>query len=110
MKALNNLKTGTKLIGAFVIVALITGVVAVIGFFNMQTINNNMSSLYTDRTVPIGILGKVDAGMMQIRGNVYKVLLIPAEAEASKTDITKLIADIDSKISQYKTFHLHLRP
>ena len=100
MRALNNLKTGTKLIGAFVIVALITAVVAIIGFLNMQTINKGMSSLYTDRTVPIGILGKIDADMMQIRGNVYKVLLIPAEAETSKTEIANLVDDINTKISQ----------
>lgn len=51
MKALNNLKTSVKLIGAFVIVALILLVVAFLGYTNMKTINDSMTEMYFDRLV-----------------------------------------------------------
>lgn len=79
MKILNNLRTGVKLIGAFVVMALISSLVAVIGFRNMNSINNSLATLFVDRTVPIGVLGSISTDIMQIRGNVYKVILIPEE-------------------------------
>ncbi len=106
MNTLNNLKTGTKLIGSFVIVALITMVVAYIGYSNMKSIDDGMTSMYKDRTVPINDLGEVDAGLMQIRGDVYKLLLIPSEVAKSKEEIASIQKDIKERIEKYKATFL----
>ena len=106
MNGLNNLKTGVKLIGSFVLVAVITLVVAFVGYSNMKTINDGMTGMYFDRLVPINDLGKVDAGIMQIRGDVYKLLLIPTEAAASKESIATLTKAIDELIAKYKATQL----
>jgi methyl-accepting chemotaxis protein len=106
MNILNNLKTGIKLIGGFAIVALITLIVAFIGYSNMKSINDGMTSMYFDRLVPVNELGEVDAGLMQIRGDVYKILYIPAEAEANTKNIEVISKDIDERIAKYKKTYL----
>ena len=68
MNILNNLKTGTKLIGGFVFAAIITVVVAFIGYTNMKNINDGMTTLYIDRTLPIQQLGAVDSGIIYHAG------------------------------------------
>jgi len=106
MKALNNLKTSVKLIGAFVIIALIAVVIAFLGYSNMKTINDGMTTMYFDRLVPIRDLGLVEAYVYTIRGDVYKMLLIPSEAEKSVTAIATASEEIDAKIVAYKATSL----
>lgn len=103
MKILNNLRTGVKLIGAFVVMALISSLVAVIGFRNMNSINNSLATLFVDRTVPIGVLGSISTDIMQIRGNVYKVILIPEEEAKTRQDIETLILNINTSLTEYKS-------
>ncbi|KAF0109445.1 MAG: methyl-accepting chemotaxis protein [Chloroflexi bacterium] len=106
MKALNNLKTGVKLIGGFAVVALITLVVAFMGYTNIKKINDGMTTMYFDRLLPIENLGEVDAGLYQMRGDVYKLLLIPSEAAASEKKISDLVKNIDERIVKYKGTYL----
>ena len=42
MSALNHLKVGVKLIGSFLVVALVVVAVAVVGYSNMQSLSNGM--------------------------------------------------------------------
>ena len=65
-----------------------------------------MTSMYFDRLVPVSDLGKVDAGIYQFRGDVYKMILIPSEASASKTDIATMVKDINARIAKYKATSL----
>ncbi|MBA4383524.1 MAG: hypothetical protein C0410_02190 [Anaerolinea sp.] len=106
MKALNDLKTGVKLISAFVIVALILVVVAFLGYSNMKTINDELESMYKDRLIPVEDLGQIEANLYQIRGDVYKMLLIPSEAEKINTEIDTLSIDIDTRVKDYKATFL----
>lgn len=106
MKALNNLKTGVKLIGSFIFVSLILLVVAYMGYSNMKTINDGMTNMYIDRLVPISDLGGVDSGLNQIRGDVYKGLFLPSELAKSKESITLLNNEIDGRIAKYKATFL----
>ena len=107
MKVLNNLNTRRKLIGAFLITAAITLVVAFIGYSNMNTIMQGTDSIYDDSLIPVSDLGEIDAGLMQIRGDVFKVLLIPSEAEVSEASIATMISEIDAYIEKYKSTELH---
>lgn len=106
MKALNNMKTNIKLIGAFSIVAILTLLVAYIGFDNMKKISESMSNMYKDNLLPVEGLGYINADIYEIRGSVYKVLLIPAEAETSKTSIQNSIADVNKRVEEYKATNL----
>jgi len=106
MNILNNMKTGVKLVGGFVIVAIITLIVALIGYTNMKNIDEGMTSMYADRLVPISDLGEVESGLNQIRGDIFKLLYLPSEAEANTKDIAILSKDIDERIAKYKATYL----
>ncbi len=88
MKALNNLKTSVKLIGSFLIVSLLSVLIAFLGYTNMKTINDGMTSMYLDnRLVPVSDWVQIDADINQIRGDVYKGLYLATEMDKSKTSI-----------------------
>jgi methyl-accepting chemotaxis protein len=106
MNILNNLKTGTKLIGSFVFVAIITLIVAYIGYSNMNTIMAGTEEMYGDRLVPISDLGEINSGLRQIRGDVYKMLYIPSQEEASLKEISEINQNIAAKIEKYKATKL----
>ena len=106
MNAINNLKMRVKLIGGFVVVALIAALLAYLGYTNMKMINDGMTSMYFDRLVPVSDLGKVDAELYQFRGDVYKMLLIPSETSVSKTEMVTIVKDIDARIVKYKATSL----
>jgi methyl-accepting chemotaxis protein len=106
MKALNNLKTSVKLIGSFLIVSLLTILIAFLGYTNMKTINDGMTTMYYDRLVPASDIGQVSTDLYTIRGDVYKLLLIPSEAAKSEAVITDLTKRINEKIAKFKTTSL----
>ncbi len=106
MKALNNLKTSVKLIGSFIIVSLLTVLVAFLGYTNMKTINDGMTNMYLDNLIPISDMGVIDADMNQIRGDVYKGLYLSTEMEKSKASISTLSKEITERIAKYKALDL----
>ncbi len=80
MKWFNDLKVSVKLIGGFLVVALLLIVVAYVGYANMKSINDGLSTLYHDSTIPIEDVGQAEAQLYRIRGDVYKFILIPRGA------------------------------
>ena len=102
MNAFNNLKTGVKLIGGFLLVAAIVVVVAVLGYTNMKSINDGMTTLYVDRTVPIGQLGAVDAQIYALRGDIYKYLLLPDERATIEQELQASIAEANKQYALYQ--------
>ena len=70
---LNNIKIGVKLTGGFLIIALITAVIGVIGFTNINTLAKTDKFLYEKKTVPISLLGTINSEFQQIRVNLEKV-------------------------------------
>ncbi|MEI6291875.1 MAG: MCP four helix bundle domain-containing protein, partial [Chloroflexota bacterium] len=106
MKLLNNLKTSVKLITSFVIVAVISLIIAAIGYLNMKSINDSMTSMYFDRLVPASQIGQVNQSLYTIRGDVFKSILIPAESQTSYTTIETQTKNIDTLIAKYKASNL----
>ncbi len=106
MDAFNNLKTSVKLIASFVVIAMISIIIAYVGYINMKNLEADLASMYNDRLVPVSQLGAVNQSLYTIRGDIYKMLLIPEEADASLTAIEEQMANIDEQISQYKETQL----
>jgi len=79
-----NLKIGTKLISAFILVALLTGVVGLIGIQNISTLNDNDTELYEKMTEPIGWMGDIATFFQRIRVNSREVILSKDKAETEK--------------------------
>jgi methyl-accepting chemotaxis protein len=101
MNWLNDLKTSVKLIGSFILIAAILVVLAVLSFTNMKSINDGMTTLYLDRTIPIQDLGGVDSQLYRMRGDVYKYVLVAIQEE-----ITTTAAEVNRLVAKYRATYL----
>jgi methyl-accepting chemotaxis protein len=106
MSMFNNLKTSIKLTGGFGIMVVLMLVIAGVGYAAMNSIKNAMTTMFIDRTIPIEQLGQVSADLYTIRGDVYKVLLLPAEAAISEAAILEHEKNVDENIKAYKATYL----
>ncbi|MEI7990291.1 MAG: MCP four helix bundle domain-containing protein, partial [Chloroflexota bacterium] len=106
MKVINNLKISVKLTGGFLLVALLIGVVALVGYTNMKNINDGMTTLYFDRTLPIQEIGAAQAALYTIRGDVYKYILIPEFRTQSRQAIDKDVQTIKENFDKYRATSL----
>ena len=95
------LSVRNKLIGGFAIVLVLLLGVGVVGYLNMNTINNGGINLYTQGVVPTKQLDLVDRTMMTLRGDVYKYLLLPGERTTLKQSIVSEEGTVASSIKDY---------
>ena len=98
---------GPKLLGSFILVIIILGIVAGIGYFNMKSINDGMTAMYDDRLVPIDQLGTANSDFYFIRGDLYKYELIPEERTALTTEMNNNIAEISKEMDAYRATSLN---
>jgi methyl-accepting chemotaxis protein len=102
MKWIDDLKMSIKLLGAFGTILILILIIAGVGYVSMNSINDGMTAMYTDRLVPIEQLGNIESDMFAIRGSVYKALLIQSETVKSEAEIAKLEKNIDENFKAYK--------
>ena len=106
MKALDNLKTGVKLIAAFFLVAALLGVVGFVGWSGVEQVGANQDTLYADRLVPIEQLAKVESALYRIRGNTYKALLLPEERDKAHADTAAAAAIVVQEMDVFRKTEL----
>ncbi|MGP0587194.1 methyl-accepting chemotaxis protein [Paenibacillus timonensis] len=96
MKWLYNMKIGKKLISSFVLVALLAGVVGIVGLWNIRNMDRDYSDLFTDYGIPIGDIG--DVGMMfnDTRATIRDVLISSDDQEID--GYVQKLADLDKQI------------
>lgn len=106
MQFLDNTRMGGKLIGGFLILALIVAVIGVFGWVNLKSIDDGMTSLYADRALPLEQLGNADADFQNIRADIMKYELVPAARSNLKAEITNLTASVNKNLGDYKATYL----
>jgi len=106
MRIIDNIKISRKLIGSFLLIALIVAIVALLGYTNMQTINAGSTAMYSEHLIPIQDLGLVATKLYEIRGDFYKYILIPEEENNTQQKIEENIAYVNSMITTYREFQL----
>ncbi len=84
MSFLNNLRTGVKLIGSFLIIAVITAVVGVLGIYYIKQIDAADTRLYQNQTVPLGQIADAAVAFQRTRVNLRDIILAADTAEAQK--------------------------
>ncbi|MBK7455161.1 MAG: MCP four helix bundle domain-containing protein [Anaerolineales bacterium] len=84
MNFLNNLRTGVKLIGSFMIIAVITAVVGVLGIYYINQIDAADTRLYQNQTVPLGQIADAAVAFQRTRVNLRDMILAADTAEAQK--------------------------
>ena len=78
MNFLNNLKTSVKLIGSFLIIAIMTAAVGVIGIIYIRQIDAADTRLYKNNTVPISQLADLSVSFQRTRVNLHDMFLTQA--------------------------------
>jgi methyl-accepting chemotaxis protein len=106
MQAFDNIKTGPKLIGGFALVSVVVAIVAFEGTTSLRTVGANQKTLYQERMLPVEELGQIQQSMMQLRGDCYKLILLPEERAKTLSSTTKAIETINQQLAKYRAASL----
>ncbi len=98
MKWFNNLKIGAKLVSTFVIVALLAGVVGIVGIFNIKQVNKNYTELYENFGIATANIGKASTDFNSIRAATRDILL--SDSAEDRKNYNNLIKDLDTDIQK----------
>jgi methyl-accepting chemotaxis protein len=106
INSVGNLKIGTKILVSFMIINVLLIGGAVYGFLNLNTARANQDALYWDRTIPISQLASISGDLYQIRGDIFKLEVMPAEMGATETTLREAVADVKDNLDKYKASSL----
>ena len=98
MKWFYDLKIGTKLISAFVLVALIGAFIGYNGIVSLYAADESDTILYERNLVPVAEMGTISTAFHRLRVNLLELTLSTTAAE--KADYTKRIADRRKEIAE----------
>lgn len=93
-----NLKIKTKLLTAFILIALLVGLVGFIGILNTWSLQESDQELYESMTVPISQMGQISTTFQMMRVNLRDMIL--ANDSDSIGSIKKNIAEDQLKIDE----------
>lgn len=93
---INNLKVGTKLLSAFIVVALIGAIVGGVGLIKIDQVGDADTKLYEKITVPLGYLADISINFQRTRINLRDAVASddPKEEQAAKETVDKLRKEI----------------
>jgi methyl-accepting chemotaxis protein len=100
---LKNLKMRTKLIGGFMLVALIAGLVGITGIVNIRRIAKADLFLYEDQTAPLPVLSHIAVAFQRSQVVLASVLSARTAEQSLKFEnqIADIAADIDKTTAGY---------
>ncbi|MFO7448262.1 MAG: methyl-accepting chemotaxis protein [Ignavibacteriaceae bacterium] len=75
-----NLKLQKKLLSGFITVAIIAGIIGVIGYSSLTSINDNNEVLYTNKVIPIKNLGYTNGEFLKVRINLVYAIFVEDRA------------------------------
>lgn len=105
MKWFFNMKIRGKLIACFIVLAIFTGIVGVVGITNMNTLNNTSIKMYQEDFLPSQDLSNIQTFLQQVRSDH---LLLLYERDASKyqertDEIAELVKQSNVLLADYET-------
>jgi len=106
MKFIDDMKVGRKMIGGFVIVLIILGVISVYAYISINDGAARAKDLYDNRVVCIDQAGKVGNDIRQIRADLQSYLFLPATRTSSLAEIQSSEADIRTQMDAYRVTYL----
>ncbi|HEX2993800.1 MAG TPA: MCP four helix bundle domain-containing protein, partial [Anaerolineales bacterium] len=104
MKILNNLKTSVKLIGSFLIIAILTGIVGGVGVYYLQQIDASYTHVIDNHTMGINRLADISVAFQRTRVNLRDILLTPTASGGKQyiDTIEELDGEITEKSAEYE--------
>lgn len=108
MKTINNIKIGTKLIASFLIVSIISTVIAFVGYSSTAKMKSENNSTNTDIIGQTSVIDNVNAMVIDTSGKVYKYYLLTDAASRTKikTDLDGINTAINNSIKSYKSMNI----
>jgi methyl-accepting chemotaxis protein len=99
-----NMKLSTKLLGSFLVLAVLTGVVGFIGIRGILTVDDADTMLYERVTVPLGQLGVITQDFQRVRVNARDMIAAqdPEKIKYFIDRIKTLRGDIDKAAADYE--------
>jgi methyl-accepting chemotaxis protein len=99
-----NLKISVKLLSAFIIVALIAGVIGYVGVTKLHQIDDADTKLYEKITIPIGQLASIIEDFQRVRINLRDLVEAnnAADKQAALDTIKKLRGEISDESAKYE--------
>jgi len=103
---MKNLKVSAKLITSFLLVALLTAIVGVVGIYGMTSINTSFDEMYELQTVPLPELGKAIEMLQRQRASMRELIVGAAVddfdmIEAAKTNADGYHATMQAALDEY---------
>lgn len=104
MRWFYNLKTKTKLISAFIVTAIITGIVGLFGLANMNTLNQLLVDMYEVRLTPVYNVSQALSDYQRLRVNLLNMHLTEDEEEKDDyySQIVRYRTAVDDRLTAYK--------
>jgi len=99
MKFLSNVRVKTKLVGAFVIVSLLIGLVGGVGIVSLKKVSGNAESIYSQNLRVVYILTDMQANLERIRGNISELIYV--KDAAKRAELEKSIQYDKDENNQY---------
>ena len=100
-----NLKIMNKIIGGFLIVALIAGIIGAVGIISLSTIGNSYHIAYSDSVSALQYIERISSSFQEIRANLFEMTL--ADDSAYKKECIASIIDhrqtVNENLTKYKT-------
>src|SRR5258708_30717537 len=100
---LKNLKMRTKLIGGFMLVALIAAVVGITGIVNIHKVAKADLGLFQDSLVPLPVLADLRVGLQTVRVAARDDLAArtPEQMQKFENQITNEITSFDKTLATF---------
>lgn len=102
MKKFKDLKITVKLILGFLFIALITGIVGIIGVYFIKEIDTQGTSLYQENTLGINNVAYADINFQRIRLSMAKIMLDTSTAEEGLKVISEYSEEVDNYLNEYQ--------
>ncbi|OGU19272.1 MAG: chemotaxis protein [Geobacteraceae bacterium GWF2_54_21] len=92
----------TKLLTAFAVIAIITGIVGFCGVYNILGLNRSSSALYSQGVQPLALLGQLGMAAQKARVNLRGMMIDTelARMEANADAVGQRYDEVDSLISK----------
>ncbi len=97
-----SLKVGARLIASFLVIAAIMALVAIFGYFNMRSLQGNLTRMHDNRVVPLEFVGNMEKNSFALLGNLYKYFLIPLDRPRIEKEIQANIQAVNDNLGQYE--------
>ena len=101
MFTLNNLKLRVKLVGSYLLGAVIILAVALVGYFSLKTLNGEMLNLYQNQTLGVEYVSAANVELFTVRGDAFKYYILAEERPAILQTILHSIQVVNDNMAKY---------